>query len=273
MVILERWLAGSLLSMCFYFHKSGEGFMPTPAAHTPWSPDLLHGRLIGGLGARAIDGTVEDGFRVGRLTVDLFRPAPLDLVEVEINNIRNGRSLRVWEVNLSVKGRKVARVTGLVIREGAEPPGNIYRREFDPWPDPETLPVTPHLPEGDYGEQRIASGGLGSGEFTRIWAREFGSLVKGEDNSPVVSAAISGDLAVPIANCSDQGLFYINADYTVLLARYPRGDWIGLQSDFQLHDSGIAIGGSVLFDLDGPFATSSGVSMARPPITSEVIPS
>ena len=84
--------------------------------------------------------------------------------------------------------------------------------------------------------------------------------------SPLVRAAVSGDIACPLANSSDQGLHYINADYTMFLARYPIGDWIGVEVAQQLQADGISIASATLVDRDGPFATSSGTSLARPPL-------
>lgn len=253
--------------MGFYFTQANGVLYPTPQAHTPWSADMLHGRFLGAIGARAVESEIGQRHRVCRLTVDLFRPAPLEPITVEVSKVRSGRSLRLLDANIIVADRPVARVTALALREGENPPGNVFERQFDPWPDPESVAVTPHLPETDFAEQRIVEGGLGSGKRTRIWAREFGSLVEGEPNSPLVGIAMGGDLALPIANCSDQGLFYINADYTMLLSRYPVGEWVGFQSDLQLQSTGISVASSVFFDTQGPIGTSSGVSIARPPLT------
>ena len=82
-----------------------------------------------------------------------------------------------------------------------------------------------------------------------------------------VRTALTGDIACPIANSSDDGLHYINADYTMLIGRYPVGEWIGLEVAQQIAADGISIGSATLVDRTGPFATSGGVSLARPPLT------
>ena len=75
--------------MISYFHRHGVGFMPGEHAAGPWAPDMLHGRFFGGLAARALEWEfVDDGWRVARLTVDLFRPAHFDLIEVTTNEVR-----------------------------------------------------------------------------------------------------------------------------------------------------------------------------------------
>ena len=54
-------------------------FVPHPTSHAPWSTEMLHGRLIGGLAARAIEAGIDhDTMRVARLTVDLFRRRTLE---------------------------------------------------------------------------------------------------------------------------------------------------------------------------------------------------
>jgi hypothetical protein len=75
---------------------------------------------------------------------------------------------------------------------------------------------------------------------------------------------LSGDVACPLANSSDEGLHYINADYTMLIGRYPVGEWIGLEVAQQIDADGISMGSAALVDRTGPFATSGGVSLARP---------
>ena len=113
---------------------------------------------------------------------------------------------------------------------------------------------------------RVAQGGFDSAVQSRVWTNDTVDLVAGESMSPVVRSAVSGDIACPLANSSDQGIFYINADYTMLLTRYPVGDWIGIEVAQQLQADGISIASATLVDRDGPFATSSGTSLARPPL-------
>jgi len=61
-------------------------------------------------------------------------------------------------------------------------------------------------------------------------------------------------------------LHYINADYTMLIGRYPAGEWVGLDVTQQIDADGISMGSATLVDRTGPFATSGGVSVARSPV-------
>jgi hypothetical protein len=52
----------------------------------------------------------------------------------------------------------------------------------------------------------------------------------------------------------------------MLVGRYPVGEWVGLDVVQQIDADGISMGSATLVDRSGPFATSGGVSLARPPV-------
>ena len=253
-----------------YFRQTADGLAPTPRAHGPWATDMLHGRLLGGLAARALEQELgEEGWRAARLTVDLFRPSAMAPVTIEVRPVRQGRKLRLADAIATCDGHEVGRVTGLFLPEGEVPPGRIWEPDPEPWPGPESLPP----PEDATGAEedddwlfRVVAGGFGSGERTRVWTNDTVPLVDGETTSPLVRAAVSGDIACPMANASDQGIHYINADYTLFLARYPVGPWVGLEVAQRMAADGIAVASATLVDAEGPFATSSGASLSRPPL-------
>ena len=209
------------------------------------------------------------GWRAARLTVDLFRPAALTLVEIDVRPIRAGRRIKVSDVWMRCDGHDVGRATAVFLPESEEPPGGIplaasaravARSRLD-------RDVRGRLPRTTTaGWFRVVRGGFGTGEQTRVWTRETTRLVDDEPVSPFVRGALSGDIACPLANSSDDGLHYINADYTMLIGRYPVGEWLGLEVEQQIDVDGISMGAATLVDRTGPFATSGGVSLARPPM-------
>lgn len=75
--------------------------------------------------------------------------------------------------------------------------------------------------------------------------------------------------ASPLANASDDGLHYINADYTLVMAREPVGEWVGLEAAEHLAAGGVAVGTCTLYDLEGPFGTSVTTALANPPLQME----
>jgi len=251
-----------------YFQSVGSGVLPLPHAHAPWAADMLHGRLLGGLAARALEaqhGAI--GWRAARLTVDLFRPAAMALVEIEVRPIRAGRRIKVSDALMRCDGHDVGRATAVFLAESEEPPGRIWRPRHEPWPEPDSIKTSePGSPDHAGWWFRVVRGGFGTGDQTRVWTRETTRLVDDEPVSPLVRTALSGDIACPLANSSDHGLHYINADYTMLIGRYPVGEWVGLEVAQQIDALGISMGSATLVDRTGPFATSGGVSLARAPM-------
>jgi hypothetical protein len=251
-----------------YFQSAGTGVVPLAHAHAPWGEDMLHGRLLGGLAARALEAEHEaPGWRAARLTVDLFRPAAMALVEIDVRSVRDGRRIKVTDALMRCDGHEVGRATAVFLAESEEPPGRIWRPEQEPWPDPDSIETSQAgSSDQDSWWFRIVRGGFGAGEQTRVWTKETSCLVDDEPLSPFVRAALSGDIACPLANSSDQGLHYINADYTMLIGRSPVGEWVGVDVAQQIAAGGISMGSATLVDRIGPFATSGGVSLARPPM-------
>lgn len=251
-----------------YFTVTGNDLDPEPLAHGPWAEDMLHGRLLGGLAARSIENEYgEPGWRVSRLTVDLFRPAAMKPVTIATSAVRMGRRVRVVDAMMTCDGHEVGRATAVLLATSDEPPGMIWRPAAAEWPDPDTLPTSiDGAADEDGWLFRTAQGGFQSGVQSRVWTNDTVPLIEGEAMSPLVRAAVSGDIACPLANSSDEGLYYINADYTMLMARYPVGDWVGIEVVQQLQADGISIASATLVDQLGPFATSSGSSLARPPL-------
>ena len=251
-----------------YFASSPDGFVPQPEAHGPWSQDMLHGRLLGGLAARAIERVAGAPELVAvRLTVDLFRPAPMQPVAVRAELVRDGRRIRVADAVMTVGGHDVARASAVLLRRGEPPPGRVWQ------PEPWSVPHPDTLPDRDLGEVepsswslRTVSGGFGTGERARTWTWDRAPLVDDEPLSPFVRAAVSADLASPLANSSDDGLHYINADYALTMAREPVGPWIGLETAQHLAAEGVALGICTLYDLDGPFGTSTTTALVNPPL-------
>lgn len=251
-----------------YFQSVGAGVSPFPHAHAPWGDDMLHGRLLGGLAARALEAEHgAPGWRAARLTVDLFRPAPMSLVQIDLRPIRAGRRIVVSDARMRCDGYDVGRATAVFLAESEQPPGRIWRPRHEPWPEPDSIETTEAGSSDHAGWWfRVVRGGFGTADQTQIWIRETGRLVDDEPVSPFVRTALTGDIACPLANSSDDGLHYINADYTLLIGRYPLGEWVGLEVTQQIDADGISAGSATLVDRTGPFATSGGVSLARPPI-------
>lgn len=251
-----------------FFTRAGGALVPSPDARSPWSDQMLHGRLLAALAARAVEEKeLGDGMTPVRLTIDLFRAAPMSPVTVSTEVVRDGHRVKVAEVTILCEGREVARASALMMRGGPPVPGRVWGQEAWEVPDPEALPEPPELPDGRRFPMDIrmtGTGGFGTYARKRAWVREVRELVEGESPSPFVRAAGAADLANPLSNSGDAGLGFINGDLTVYLARLPEGEWLGLDVTTHISDGAVAVGGCDLYDRRGRIGTATVVSVANP---------
>ncbi|WP_043617192.1 acyl-CoA thioesterase domain-containing protein [Nonomuraea candida] len=245
-----------------FFTRKGDEFVPAPHARGPWSSDMLHGRLLGGLAARALEERhAEPGLHFARLTVDLFRNSPLLPVTVETALVRDGRRIRVADATLSTEQGVIGRASAVLLRQGEQPDG---RRAL----------VTPAWDEPPPQEPPAAGDGWRPpfdlwwvspfGEPGRAWMRESHPLVDDEPLTPFVRVALAADFASPLANAQADGLRFINADYTLTLARLPEGELVGVESTGHVSAGGVAAGQVTMHDTAGPIGFCVVTAVANP---------
>jgi hypothetical protein len=226
---------------------------------------MLHGRLLAGLAARAVEGAGHDpALRVVRLTVDMFRSPPMTPMHVATNVIRDGRRVRVVDVSIRTTDVEVARAGALLLRSGPHPDAEMWTAPEWTVARPETLPAPENGDAGGGWDIRLLTpGGFWTAERKRLWARDRWQLVAGEAPSPVVRAALAADLPNPLANSGTEGLQFINADLTLFLGRPPVSEWIGLEVSGHLGLDGIAVGSCTLYDTAGAIGSSSVCAIAN----------
>ena len=253
-----------------YFIPRQDGLHPVPAARSPWAADMLHGRLLAGLAARAVEADGHDPeLSVTRLTVDMFRSPPMLPMTVATNPVRDGRRVRVTEISIRCANREVARASALLLRRSEHPVADIWRTPNWDAPSPETMTSPDTVPSPDDGDasggwdiRMVTEGGFWTAEPKRLWTRDRSELVAGEELSPVVRAALAADLPNPLANSGTKGLQFINADLTMFLGRSPTSEWIGLEVTEHIGHDGIAIGSCRMYDTSGPIGWSSVCAIA-----------
>jgi len=184
-----------------YFLPTDDGLAPVPEASSPWSPDMLHGRLLAGLAARAVEQhpDVDPDLHLARLTVDMYRFPPMTPHQVTARVVRQGRRVGALDVSITADGNEVARASALLLRPGPAPASTAWRApEWDvPGPDelPTLLPPDGSEPSpGEWEIRLVNPGGFWSDERKQVWSRDNRSLVAGEPLTPVVRAALSADL-------------------------------------------------------------------------------
>jgi Thioesterase-like superfamily len=247
-----------------FFHADGDDLIPTELADSPWGA-VLHGRLIGGLTARAAERAraQDPNLICARLTIDMFRSAPLAPMRASVRPIRAGRRIAVLEVTVEQDKGPIGQGKVVLLRRSEQPWGTF--RPAPDWaaPAPDQLGPPPSLANGR---------GLGRAEGHRwnppwqawpvrgpssplsdgVWIRDVYPLIAGEELTPLVRLAMAADLASPHTNSSDRGLHFINADYTVYLGRVPQGEYVGIQPHGHISDRGVGVGQAVAHDVAGP---------------------
>ncbi|WP_246080963.1 thioesterase family protein [Nonomuraea mesophila] len=252
------------MSSSAFFTRKGDELVPAPHARGPWSPDMLHGRLLGGLAARAIEQRhAEPGLRFARLTVDLFRNSPMVPVTVETSLVRDGRRIRVADATISTEQGVIARAAAVLLRQGEQPAGPqaVVTPAWDE-PPPSGPPAEGREWTPPFDLWQVSGwGGPGPG---RAWLRERDPLVDDEPLTPFVRVALAADFASPLSNAGVDGLRFINADYTLTLARLPGGDLLGIEATGHLSAGGVATGQVTLHDPAGPLGFCVVTAVANP---------
>jgi hypothetical protein len=245
-----------------FFEPDGDALMPLPDARGPWAEDMMHGRLLAGLAAWAIDRDHGDpAFVPARLTVDMFKSPAMKETRVSTILVRAGGRVRVADALIQVGGVDVARASALYLRKGDAPVDDA--------------PVTPAwdsiVPgagepefEAPFEVRPIDGMGFGAPGPRRAWLRELRPLVTGEALTPFIRAAVVSDIASPLANSASEGLEYINADAALYLARLPQGEWIGVEYADRVAADGVSVAHCRLYDEHGPIGSSEVCAVLTP---------
>jgi acyl-CoA thioesterase len=260
------------MSVEAFFQREGERFLPTDRSRGPWDRESLHGRVISGLLAYAIEQRHGDeGFHPARLTTDMFRLAPHAPVEVATRVAREGNRIRVVDATMIAGGVEVARASVVLLRKAEQPPGQVWTPPSWDAPPPEQLPEPRYEGrperaltwEPAWETRTVGEGGFGSLMQKRAWLRETVDFIEGEATSPFMRVAAAADFANPLANSGDAGLNFINSDVTLYLHRLPVDEWVGFEVMSHQSHEGVAVGECALYDREGPIGRSLVCAVAQ----------
>jgi Thioesterase-like superfamily len=255
-----------------FFTTSGDGLLPADLARSLWSENQMHGVALSGALSRAAERCVidlgrGDDLRPARYTVDLFRPASMDLCRTTTRVVREGRRLCLVDATVEQDGQAVARASALFLKVGDPATGEVWEPTGVPEPpSPDLAPPTeePRVP-------LFSSDGVG-------WEPSFGAhqnggrkmtwqvgvaVVPEEVPSGFVVAASVADATSMVTNWGSNGVEYINTDITLTLARLPVGREIGLSAIDRVSHDGIAVGTATVFDRQGRLGTTVTSSIAN----------
>ncbi|CAN5725941.1 thioesterase family protein [soil metagenome] len=254
-----------------YFERGeAESFVPNDIAQGGWGP-TLGGHVVGGLLAREIElATPDTDLQPARLTVDMLRRVSMDPVRVTASVVRTGRRMQAVDATLHQGGEEVARASALYLRRGTQPADDVWTTpvEMPPVPeDPEQWPESIPMYVRPYGREADPDGKAFAWQHDGrryAWVQDFRELIRGEELTPFVRAAMAVDVTASLCNFGLSGLAFINADYTMMLSRLPEGPFIGMASLTHYSADGIATATASLFDQRGPIGNGLSTAIANP---------
>src|SRR5260370_34544420 len=110
-----------------FFARDRDAFIPAQVASGPWDPNSLHGRVIIGLLAFAIEQRHgADDFVPARLTVDMFRLPTLAPIDVTTKLIRDGQRIKVVEADFYSGGVSIGRASCQLLPKTPNPQGRLW---------------------------------------------------------------------------------------------------------------------------------------------------
>ena len=253
-----------------YFMRLGEDtFRPTEHVSGAWDITTQHIGPALGLLVHQIQQDLaarrEDPMVISRLSYELLGVVPMDVVDVEIEVIRPGRTIELVEATyghgdragIRVRAwlqqpRETDRIAGVAL-ETIKPP-----EEMPEW-DPTTVWGGGYLASARVRRTEIADG------HSRYWVRTDIPLLEGEPVSDLARAAGLFDIANGMAIRADPAqVHFPNIDLTAHLVRDPRGPWLGFETRVTFGPGGLGLTSSVIHDLDGPVGTVAQSLTVRP---------
>jgi hypothetical protein len=245
------------------FEPAGrDRYVPTEAALGPWTDQAMHGGPPTMLMAREIERfhSDEDMF-VGRLTVELLRPAGREPLAVRCRLVRPGRKVQLVEASLWRDEQEVARATALRIRragialpEKAEPPPHALTDELHPWTGPYRSGPAYHLVGVEIRAPETSQGVAPSWSWIRLKI----PLVPEEEPSGLVRVCAAADFPNGISYVVDaRKISYINPDLTIYMHRAPVGEWVMVDAGTWLQSHGTGFAEGALYDEHGRVGRSA----------------
>lgn len=252
---------------CAYRSVGEQRFCATELTRGPWDAAHQHAGPPSALVCRAVEAAAQGHglTQLSRFTANLLRPVPIGEVGTRIQVDYVGKNTGHFSGELMAQGKPVLRFSALVQRENAvELPSDLPGH---PWPQaplqpldspPARMPFAGRvIGYGDLIENRQASGQMFRGPCA-IWFRLKHPLVDAELPTAYQRTAVAADSGNGISAVLDwQHYSFINSDLTINWLRQPRGEWICLQAQTWIGDSGCALAESALYDQAGLFGRAT----------------
>lgn len=239
-------------------------FESTPLANAGWYEEGQHGGALAAL----IVGRVESiptltPMQIARVTVEIFRVAPLVPLTVHPTVVREGKRIQTVTVDVTDPNGTLLSL-GIVQRlrtaerelpaeaatERTDLPGPGTSRGTDPrtWGIGDTDKTMFHR---DAIEIREIHGGFESIGPGAVWVRPTVPIIADREDTPAQRAVIAGDFCNGVSRKLDLGEWvFMNSDLTVHIGRYPTGEWVGLDARSSYSSDGRGVAAGSLWDTE-----------------------
>ncbi|MGH3457390.1 thioesterase family protein [Aeromicrobium sp.] len=255
----------------FYEQLDETTFASSELTAGPWGPDSQHAGPPSALLARAIERfEPREGHRLGRVSVDILGPVPIAPLQIEVERLRPGRRLELFEARAETNDRTVlvARAWRLACTP-ADFPSRPERVAGDVIPHdlPDPRPTGLHwVHEDGYMaaiEFRYQQGSFDETGPAVAWARQTVALVDDEEPTPWQRALVLADSGSGISLALDPTRYpAINCDLSVALHREPGNEWIGLDAVTTINAGSGALTTTTMLDHDGPIGIATQTLLA-----------
>jgi acyl-CoA thioesterase len=253
-------LSSSLSTAAAYLTTAAGGFSATQLTRGLWSPLHQHAGPAIALVAGALEAAAASHglTHMARLTGNLLRPIPIDVLMVEVAEDYVGKNVGHFRAELMAQGKVVARFSALFQRPvevtlsdslaghplpmASKPPDDLQTHRFF---------ALDGVGYPDLVETRVANGRVFQ-EPSAVWFRLNHPIVSGETPSPYQRVAVAADSGNGISAVLDlRHYIFVNADITINLLRRPVGEWICLDARTSLSEHGSGLAESALYDTIG----------------------
>jgi acyl-coenzyme A thioesterase PaaI-like protein len=256
----------------FYEPVGSDSFAPTSATAGPWSASAQHGGPPAALLGRALEGIDEGTPRaVGRFTMDLLGPVPVDTLRVATSVLRPGRTVSLRQAELSDEsGRVLARAQAWAfpaLEQGGGPAtGSDVPLEHGPGDGRlEDPPPSWHRGYLDAVEWKWIEGAVTRPGPAVVWMRPLVPLLPGEKLSPLQRLLTCVDSASGASAALDPAEWnFMNTELTVHVVRPPEGEWVCLKARTTLGGGAVGVAASEVYDERGLVARSAQALLVTP---------
>jgi Acyl-CoA thioesterase C-terminal domain/Acyl-CoA thioesterase N-terminal domain len=249
-----------------FYALAGEGAVPSELTRGPWDPSAQHAGPPAALLTRALElCEPRDGARIGRVTVEILAPVPIQPLTVSARVARPGRSVELLEASLEGPDGEVMRARGWRLAESEvaadweqqqSPPGREAAEALEFFPTGEQVGWHTAM-EIVFARGRFLEPGPAT-----VWMRPRVALVEGEEISPLQRVMLAADGGNGVSAPLDWSRFiFINTDLTVHLLRPPQGEWVCLDS--VTHVDGMGMTDTALWDDQGRIGRAAQTLLVR----------